>query len=379
VQATHGTALVFAISGVVQASWMSRLPAVRDRLHTDVTGLGLTLVALGVGTLLAMAFAGWTCRHYTSRRVAVVASVSACVLLGGIGIASSPPALGVELFLFGAAVGGWDAAMNVQGAVVELLAEQPLMPRFHGWWSVGSVVGAGLGVLATRIRLPVVEHLSAVGLACGALVMTGAVAFVDDSAGPDRSRRSGSLLTVIWRLRKIGLLTLLGAVIEGAAGDWLAMSLIDARKVTHATGAAAYAVFVGSAAAGRFIVEYLYRLVGVATTVRIGAAVAALGIGTSVAVPIVPVSFAGAFCWGVGTCVLFPAALSAGARVGGPTDGVTIVTTIGYSASLIGPPFIGALGGIVHLDRALLILTALAGMVMALASSVNQVATGSAP
>ncbi len=300
-------------------------------------------------------------------------------MLGGIGIASSPPALGVELFLFGAAVGAWDAAMNVQGAVVELLAEQPLLPRFHGWWSVGSVIGAGLGVLATWMRLPVAEHLSAVGLACGALVMTGAVAFADDSAGPDRSRRSGSLLITIWRLRKIGLLTLLGAVIEGAAGDWLAMNLIDARKVTHATGAAAYAVFVGSAAAGRFIVEYLYRLVGVATTVRVGAAVAALGIGTCVAVPIVPVSFAGAFCWGVGTCMLFPAALSAGARVGGPTDGVTIVTTIGYSASLIGPPFIGALGGVIHLDRALLILTALAGMVMALASSVNQVATGSAP
>jgi hypothetical protein len=115
VQATRGTALVFAMSGVVQASWMSRLPAVRDRLHTDVTGLGLTLVALGVGTLLAMAFAGWACRRYTSRRVAIVTSVSACVMLGGIGAVSSPPALGVVLFLFGMAVGAWDAAMNVQG------------------------------------------------------------------------------------------------------------------------------------------------------------------------------------------------------------------------------------------------------------------------
>jgi hypothetical protein len=51
------------MSGVVQASWMSRLPAVRDRFHTDVTGLGLTLVALGVGTFLAMTLAGWACHR----------------------------------------------------------------------------------------------------------------------------------------------------------------------------------------------------------------------------------------------------------------------------------------------------------------------------
>src|SRR5437762_2068068 len=90
-RAERGTALVFALSGAVQASWLARLPAVRDRLHLGLAVLGLALLATGAGSLLAMLGAGWLCRRTGSRRVAWVATALACAALVALGFAASGP------------------------------------------------------------------------------------------------------------------------------------------------------------------------------------------------------------------------------------------------------------------------------------------------
>src|SRR6186997_669047 len=56
--ATRATYLAFIGSGFAFASWASRIPQVRDRLHLSPSQLGLVLLAIAVGSVLALPLSG---------------------------------------------------------------------------------------------------------------------------------------------------------------------------------------------------------------------------------------------------------------------------------------------------------------------------------
>src|SRR5262245_56127344 len=146
-----GTALVFAVSGALLGTWVSRLPATRDRLHATPAELGLVLLAPGIGALVSMPTTGWFCRRFGSRAAVAATALPNCALMVALAVVPSLPALGAALLAWGLLYGAWDVAMNVQGSTVEQRAGRPWMPRYHACWSVGSIAGAGLGALAARL------------------------------------------------------------------------------------------------------------------------------------------------------------------------------------------------------------------------------------
>ena len=125
---------------------MSRLPVILEQTRTDFARLGFALLLLGVGTLAAMLLTGPACHRYGSRRVLTTGFVVTLLALIAIVLSRSPPALAVSLLAMGVGSGVWDAGMNVQGYAVESGLGKHLMSHFHGWWSVGSMAGAGLGL-----------------------------------------------------------------------------------------------------------------------------------------------------------------------------------------------------------------------------------------
>ncbi len=62
----------------------------------------------------------------------------------------SATALGLVLLVFGAAYGSLNVAMN--SAAVDLISalRRPVMPSFHAAFSLGGMLGAGLGGLHRR-------------------------------------------------------------------------------------------------------------------------------------------------------------------------------------------------------------------------------------
>ena len=189
-RAALATALVFATNGFLLASWVSRLPATRDRLGASVAELGLVLLGPGFGSLLSMPFSGRLCRRYGSRLVVAATTVAASAALVVLAVAPTLAGLGVALFAWGSCYGSWDVAMNVHGSTVEQRAGREWMPRYHACWSVGGIAGAGCGALAASASLPLVLHFTAVALACAALVGVALRSFVEDRE-PRRSRAPG--------------------------------------------------------------------------------------------------------------------------------------------------------------------------------------------
>jgi predicted MFS family arabinose efflux permease len=424
-RAALATALVFAVNGFLLASWVSRLPATRDRLGASVAELGLVLLAPGFGSLLSMPFSGRWCRRFGSRVVIAATTVAASVALAALAVVPTSFTLGLALFVWGSFYGSWDVAMNVHGSAVEQRAGREWMPRYHACWSVGGIAGAGCGALAAQAAMPLPLHFSAVAELCTALVMVALRAFIEDRTvapargalgtlepalpvpGPPegessppreeaaegihnprrRGRRrlpgrvhSPGPRVLTGRLLLVGVVTLCATTLEGAAADWLALYLTDERGATQSLAAAGYAVFAVAMAGGRFSGTAVAERLGRDGAVRAGGVVSFVGVLLTVLGPGLVSVYLGAALWALGVCLVFPAAVSAGGEAPErPADAIAAVTTIGYGGFLLGPPLIGLLAEQVGLGRALLVLLVLAGGIATLAPAVRSRRARAAP
>ncbi|MGH9944932.1 MAG: MFS transporter, partial [Pyrinomonadaceae bacterium] len=143
----------FFLNGFAFATWASRIPAVRESLDLDPGRLGLLLLSVSVGSLLALPTSGGFVQRFGARRVVTVAAVvdglGLALLAAGAGERSALPLAVAGLLLVGYGTGSWDVAMNVEGAAVERRLGRSIMPRFHAAFSLGTVAGAGIGSLAS--------------------------------------------------------------------------------------------------------------------------------------------------------------------------------------------------------------------------------------
>ncbi|GAA3394388.1 MFS transporter [Cryptosporangium minutisporangium] len=367
--AVRATYLAFAVSGFIMASWAARIPQVRDRLDLDASRLGLVLLCLAFGSVVALPLAGWVVSRFTSRRT--VAAMALLTTVGLLAIAFGQLAgvapVVVGLFLVGFANGIWDVGMNVQAAVAERLAGRSIMPRFHAGWSAGTVAGALVSTVVVAAGVPVVVHLSVVAVLVGIVVPVGVRAFVPD-VDADEEPVAGRAIDA-WREPRtllIGAAVLAFAFAEGAGNDWIGITMIDGYSTSDTIGTLAFATFLAAMTAARWIGPGLLDRYGRVPVVRTLAVVAVVGVLLFVAGPVAPVAFVGVLLWGIGTSLGFPVGMSAGAdepRLAARR--VSVIGSIGYCGFLAGPPLIGFFGDHESLRRALIsvaVLLAVAGL-----------------
>jgi MFS family permease len=370
-------AVVFGVNGFLLASWVSRLPAVRDLLHLTPGELGLLLLCLSAGSVSTLLASGVIVHRLGPARAVLVAASVMTASLAVAGMTPPIPVLAAALVLTGAGTAVWDVAMNVAGAAVERILDRAIMSRFHAGFSLGTVAGAGTGALAAALAVPVAWHLPVVA-AAGIAFAAWAVrrlrgAGVPDAGPHGRGRRRGpSGVLRAWREPRtltIGLMVLGAAFAEGSANDWLAVGLVDGYHVDHAIAAAGLGIFVTAMTAARMWGPGALRRYGRVAAVRAGALLVALGVGAVVAGPqllaaagqpaALALAAAGALAWGAGAALGFPVGMSAAADDPGPAAArVSVVSAIGYVAFLAGPPVLGVLGDRLGVIRALLAVSA---------------------
>ncbi|GAA0385766.1 MFS transporter [Micromonospora gifhornensis] len=364
--ARNGVAVVFALNGLAVATWFARVPAVRDGLDLTPGRLGLLLLAMSIGAIVAMPTAGLvTQRLGAARAVALstliltigltVAGVSASVLDSLAGVA-------VGLFAVGYGSGSCDVAMNIEGAAVERRLGRTVLPRFHAAWSLGGVAGAGIGAGAARLGVPIGVHLSVLAALVLGGTLLGARAFLaaepeaQPSTPADRRRR----LLAAWREPRtllIGLLVLAVAFAEGSANDWLAVAFIDGYGFSEAAGAAVFGLFVVGMTVGRTLGTVALDRWGRGPVLTVTIVLAIVGAALAVLAGSGPIAVVGVLLWGLGASLGFPVGMSAAADEEEHAHvRVSVVAVIGYTAFLAGPPLLGLLGDQVGTLRALLVV-----------------------
>ena len=358
---------VFALNGFIFASWVSRLPAIRDALSLSPGQLGLVLLVGSAGSLVALPLTGSVVHRFgtatTTRGATVLGAVGLAGAVAAVA-AGNVPLVAVSLFLALMGVGAWDVAMNLQGTVVERELGRAIMPRFHAGFSLGAVAGAAVGALAAAAGLSVTAHVLVVAVAVAVAVWLLVRCYLPDGEmtepahGEDSPRGAGKRALAAWaepRTVLIGLMVLAAALTEGSANDWLALSVVDGFSASDAVGAASFGVFVAAMTAMRFAGTRLLDRYGRVPVLRLSAGSALVGLLAFGLVPTLPMALVAVVLWGFGAALGFPVGMSAASDDPAHAAArVSVVSSIGYVAFLAGPPLLGMLADHVGYRHALL-------------------------
>jgi MFS family permease len=347
----------FFLNGFAFATWASRIPSARHLLDLGPGRLGLLLLSASVGAVVALPATGAAVQRFGARRVVVVAAaIEACgLLLVGLaaGLLGSVALTAVGLLLLGFGNGAWDVSMNVEGAEVERRLGRSVMPRFHASFSLGSVAGAGLGALTTLLGVGIAWHTGLVAVLIASLGALSVRRFLRTATSEEHPAPSHALRAWVEpRTLVIGVMVLAMALTEGVANDWIGVAMVDGYGAPAWLGAAAFALFVVAMTGGRVVGTTLLDRFGRSRVLWGSMGVAGVGVLLVVFGSVSVLVTLGIMLWGVGASLGFPVGMSAAADdpVKAPAR-VSVVSTIGYTAFLGGPPLVGFLGshfGVLH-------------------------------
>ncbi|MFI6107031.1 MFS transporter [Streptomyces sp. NPDC051310] len=359
--------LFFALDGFLFAGWVVRIPAIKEQTGSSPSDLGLALLGVSAGAVVTMTLTGRLCRRFGSHPVTVAAAVLLSLSIALPPLTHSALTLGLVLLVFGTAYGGINVAMN--SAAVDLVAalRRPVMPSFHAAFSLGGMLGAGLGALVAGGLSPTAHLL---GLTVAGLLLTAAAgpvllrhpcpappeALPADTAPAERrlDRRARGAVAVF------GVIALCTAYGEGAMADWGALHLEQDLAAHPGAAAAGYSLFALAMTAGRLSGTALLQRLGQTRTLVAGGATAAVGMLLGALAPTVWLALVGFAVTGLGLANIFPVAVARAGALAGP-GGVAAASTLGYGGMLLGPPAIGFLADWFSLPVALTTVAALAG------------------
>lgn len=373
--------VIFTLSGLSIATWAARLPEIKQNLDVSTGSIGILILGMSAGSILGLMASAWLLARVGPRTGMVF---SLCCVAGGLvligigaGVVFSPPLVFVGLALFGFGNGSVDVMMNVEGAAAETELRKTVLPLMHAFFSVGTVIGAGIGAAASALAIGVVWHAIAMAAVIAVSVVI-AVRYVPirEDLGDSTPTHSHKLdwkarlkaNLAVWadlRLVLIGVIMLGMAFAEGSANDWLALATVEGHGQSEPTGAIVFGIFVSAMTMGRVAGGPLIDRFGRVLVLQVSAVSAVIGLLIFILGPELWIVSIGTVLWGLGSALGFPLGMSAAAEGRNAAARVSAVAMIGYLAFLVGPPLIGLLGDQIGLLNALyvvLVLVALSGL-----------------
>ncbi len=350
--------IIFFLNGFVHANYFSRLPRIQDQFHITDGVVGLVLLASSIGALFAMPFTGWMILRNGSRRITIFAAFFYCALIPFIPWlpTSTLWPLIFLFFLLGISSGMLDVAMNSQAVMVEKQLGKPIMTSFHALFSIGMMIGALGGSLFTEISEGLFIHFLSVSTLSLIVVFVARYYLIHDK--PENKTVEGPAFRLPnAAMVSIGIIAFCSMLGEGAMADWSTNYMENISRADRALAPLGLSAFALAMTIG--------RIFGDGARVRYGdkPLMVACGIVATIGLSIVlafvhPLAvIAGLFIVGLGLSAIVPIAYSIAGHSKDlpPGVGLAMVTTVGYSGFLFGPPIIGLLAEAFTLRLALLL------------------------
>jgi MFS family permease len=340
VSARVATFGVFFVNGAVIGTWVAHIPWVQGRFELSKSTLGLILLAMAIGVIVALPLMGQAIVRLGSVRATRIAGTVCALVLPLPLLAPEPWLLPIALVILGASSGAMDVSMNAHGVAVERILHKPVMSSLHAGWSFGGLAGAALVAAAGGLGVdPRVEALTATGLfllllvACLTRLGPGSVS---DEAPSGFVRPTRGVVV-------LAMLCLIIMVTEGAMADWGGLYLTRDLGTSTAVAALAFAAFSGGMTAARVFGDWLNHRLGAATLMQGGSALAGLALGAMLLLADPALAICGFFLVGIGVANGVPLVFSAAGHAPGRESGPNIaaVSSMGSIGFLAGPPFIG--------------------------------------
>ncbi|WP_284759843.1 MFS transporter [Agrobacterium sp. fls2-241-TYG-188a] len=340
-RARLGVALLFLMNGFMMGSWAPMIPEFARRLSLSESALGLVILVFGLGSLACMPVAGSQIARFGSRTVTLAVAAVFVPTLLLITLSNTLWAGIITVFLFGGLTGAMDVAMNANAVEVERNMRRAIMSSCHAFWSLGGLIGAGVGgVLINKIGI--YGHSVALTIIAAALLAIAWPRVLADRPHPEAERPKGGLpLTPLPWI--IGLMALFSMIPEGAILDWGALYLRNELGASVTLSGFGFAAFSLTMAIMRFAGDLVRDRFGAVRTLQFCSVISILGLLIAGFAPNSLVAIMGFAIAGIGISNMVPIAFSAAGNMPGlaPGIGLSVVTSMGYSGILVAPSAIG--------------------------------------
>ena len=354
------TRLSFLAAGFVMACWAPLVPFAKARVGVDDAQLGLLLLCLGIGSIIAMPLTGWLSARFGSKPMILCGGVGAALMLPLLATTGSAWGLAATLLGFGASLGTIDVAMNIHAVEVEQAGERPMMSGFHALFSIGGFAGSGgMTLLLSTGAAPLTGALCAAAMTVAALGLAWPRLLV---------ARGGKPIPLVAPRGVVLLLAGLAAatfLVEGALLDWSALLIVGAQLASVAQGGVGYMVFSIAMTIGRLTGDRIVARAGNANVLAGGGLLAVAGFALLLTAPTAAIAMLGFLLIGFGASNIVPVLFSLTGRqtVMPAALAVAALTTTGYAGILAGPAVIGFVSEGIGLKAAFWLLAALMALV----------------
>ena len=314
-RARAATAAAFLTQGLVLLSLTTRLPDFQDRWHLSDVTLSLILLMMillaGAGSVVAEALAKRRDSALLLRAGLLVVALAVPTLC----LAPTSAVYVAGVAAYGLGLGVVDASTNMQAVAIEHRYGRPILPSFHGAWTLGGVLGATLTFGMSHLPL---EAAAVVGLA--PLVVAFAP-FLPRDHGPTELATE---VAVPWRpILLVGLAMVLFYMVDTAVQTWGPLFLDHEFTTPERYVSLAALAYLLASGTVRLAGDRLVARFGVVPVLRIGAVVGAAALAVVVFSPGWQVAVAGFALLGAGVAVVAPLSFSAAAKIAGAAEAGT--------------------------------------------------------
>ncbi|MDV3253252.1 MFS transporter [Devosia sp. BK] len=352
------TRLIFALGGIVLGAWAPLVPLAKARLGVDEGALGLLLLCMGVGSILAMPMTAFLTSRFGCRQVITISASGLCIVLPLLATVDTVLLMAATLVGFGVVMGCTSVSMNLQAVLVERDAGLSLMSGFHAMFSLGGILGSGGMAVLLSVGVPAYAAALIISMfMLGLLVVArpGLLPYREESGAkpPAFVIPKGIVLA-------IGALSLLAMLAEGGVLDWGALFIVEAHGADIGLAGFAYTAFAITMTMGRLFGDRLRMAFGDLAMLVGSATLAMAGFLASLFLRTATASLVGFLLVGAGISNIAPIlfTLTGKTRHMPANLAVASVLTVGYVGIIAGPAAIGLIAHATSLQTAFFLLCA---------------------
>lgn len=338
----------FLIIGILEASWAPMVPYVKRSFTLNEAQLGLLLLCTGLGSVLALPFAGPLCKRYGVKRTVYANGVLMALALAVIASNIHLWLTALMLVVFGMCTVLIDVSANINGVILESRFRKPLMSGFHGGYSLGTLIGAasmsilltcGLHILSATLIVLVASLLYSFW-GCQELLRKGEIV---PSSHDNQKTEKKARFYIPPLVLLVGFACFVLYSSEEAVMSWSAVFVNQERGVDLRYAGYFFTAFAIFMTTMRLSGNILVKRFGARRLLIYGSILVCAGFFLVSFVPGLAATVIGFAMIGIGEANLVPQLMSyAGHLKGMSLQGiVSVITALGYSGILLGPVIIG--------------------------------------
>jgi fucose permease len=359
----------FTIS-MLFGTWATKLPELQSRIGLTGTQLGMSLLALSIGSLIISPFSSWITEKMSVGRATFWSSVILAVSFISPFLANDFITFSTALFIVGLANGFITVTTNAAAAIVEKSYFRSIMSNCHGMFSFGGIIGAGSAGIFAALGFSPLANISIIVIT---LLFVNFYVRTNLYQIPNEATKVPVFTLPTQPIFGLIIITFCIVLAEVAIMDWSGIYIQNTLGGSAFITGLGFAGFSTTMAIGRFYGDHIAVAIGRKKIVQFGSLIGMSGLVMAAMIPSTTVAILSFTIVGIGFSCIIPIIFSSATKIEGITAGAGIaaIATAAVLGGLVGRPVIGLIADSFDLGTSLIFAGALALIASVVASKIN--------